>query len=87
VGDASTCRDLVASLEPNVPWTETWLVLRQRCYAAAGDGRLAQATADLRTFHRRLPARFQEGVPSAEGAHAGDVPAAAPGGLAAAPAR
>jgi hypothetical protein len=51
------CREPVGVLEPHVPWTATFLVMRRDCYQATGDPRLATATRDLNDFfaHEPLP--------------------------------
>ena len=49
------CRDAVGALEPHVPWTQSFLTLRQDCYQAAGDPRLVAATRDLDEFTRNEP--------------------------------
>jgi predicted membrane-bound spermidine synthase len=45
--------DCIAAYEPNVPWTGSFLRLRQRVYAAAGHPLAAQARADLDEFQRQ----------------------------------
>jgi len=56
------CREVFASLEPNVPWTRPWLTERQRCYASLGDPRLPVASAELRQWLREEPTRFAAGL-------------------------
>jgi hypothetical protein len=56
-------RDLVAEVEPNVPWTHQFLLVRARSYRAAGDPKLAAAAAhDLALFEQnQARAARQEG--------------------------
>jgi spermidine synthase len=51
------CREPIGALEPYVPWTARYLVLRRDCYQANNDPRLAAATSDLNDFlaHEPLP--------------------------------
>ena len=49
------CRDAVDALEPHVPWTQSFLRLRQECYQAAHDPRVAIAARDLGEFTRNEP--------------------------------
>ena len=51
------CREPVGALEPYVPWTAGFLVLRRDCYQANNDPRLAVATRELNDFlaHEPLP--------------------------------
>jgi predicted membrane-bound spermidine synthase len=57
------CVEVLRSLEPNVPWIQDWLGLRQRCYAAAGTGaEAAGARADLLAFLEEEPPRFYFGL-------------------------
>jgi hypothetical protein len=41
------CREPVNALEPYVPWTAEFVVMRHDCYQATGDPRLASALRDL----------------------------------------
>jgi hypothetical protein len=52
------CVAALRPAEPHVLWGRDGLMVRARCYAAAGDPRAAQAAADLRTFLSREPARL-----------------------------
>jgi len=54
---AGACREPVGALEPYVPWSAPFLVLRRDCYRAGNDARLAAATRDLADFfaHEPLP--------------------------------
>jgi hypothetical protein len=45
-----TCRDAIDELEPHVPWTGRFLVLRRDCYQATADPRLGAALRDLGEF-------------------------------------
>ena len=44
------CREPLAALEPYVPWTRAFLVMRRDCYQATGDPRLAVALRELGEF-------------------------------------
>jgi spermidine synthase len=48
------CRDAVEALEPNVPWTQSFLQLRKDCFQASSDPRLAVATRDLNAYAENL---------------------------------
>jgi spermidine synthase len=49
-GRGPKTRDIVASLEPNVPWTRTFLELRAETYQRTGDPRTWAAQRDLHRF-------------------------------------
>jgi spermidine synthase len=51
------CREAMNALEPHVPWTAGFLVVRRDCYQTNNDPRLAAATRDLNDFlaHEPLP--------------------------------
>jgi spermidine synthase len=51
------CREPIGALEPYVPWSAIFLVMRRDCYQANNDPRLAAATRDLNDFfgHEPLP--------------------------------
>jgi hypothetical protein len=44
------CREPMGALEPYVPWTAGFLVLRRDCYQTNNDSRLAAAKRDLNDF-------------------------------------
>ena len=52
-----TCREPIGALEPYVPWTAAFLILRRDCYQATADPRVTTATRDLDDFftHEPLP--------------------------------
>ena len=51
------CREPIGALEPHVPWSAGFLMLRRDCYQATADPRLATATRDLDDyFCARTPA-------------------------------
>ena len=52
-----TCREPIGALEPYVPWTAAFLMLRRDCYQATADPRVTTATRDLDDFftHEPLP--------------------------------
>jgi spermidine synthase len=52
---ASFCRQPVGGLEPFAPWNQDFLRMRQQCYLATSDPRLAGATLDLQEFLSREP--------------------------------
>jgi spermidine synthase len=54
---AGACREPIGALEPHVPWSAPFLVLRRDCYLASHDPRLAVANRDLDDFfaHEPLP--------------------------------
>jgi len=56
---ARSCRRVLEQVEPNVPWTATWLKLRRDCYAATADPRAADAARDLDRFNAGRPSSFQ----------------------------
>jgi len=58
-----TCRDAVGALEPHVPWTADFLLLRHDCYAAVGHPRASAAAADLQAFAEREPVPLVRPVP------------------------
>ena len=47
---ARVCGPAVGVMEPQVPWTESFLRLRRDCYQAAGHPLLQVAERDLREF-------------------------------------
>ncbi len=56
------CAELLAPVEPHVPFTRPWLDFRLRCYTRTNDPRLVAAWDDLKRFEARgteplLPAR------------------------------
>ena len=51
----ATCPGAVGALEPQAPWTLTFLTLRRDCYQATGDARLAEAARDVRQFIAHQP--------------------------------
>jgi hypothetical protein len=55
---AGACREPIAALEPFVPWSAAFLVLRRDCYRAGNDPRLAAAARDLDEFFAHEPARL-----------------------------
>lgn len=62
VGFKDVCREAIAPLEPRVPWTDEFLVLRRSCYEATTDPRLGKATGDLLEFRRHQPLPLGAGV-------------------------
>ena len=44
------CRAPIGALEPNPPWTQSFLTLRRDCYRETNDRRLARAERDLDDF-------------------------------------
>jgi hypothetical protein len=56
---ASSCRQVVAPLEPHVPWERAWLLLRHRCYVALGDRAATRAAEDVQAFLEHEPDAFQ----------------------------
>ncbi|HWW88480.1 MAG TPA: fused MFS/spermidine synthase [Vicinamibacterales bacterium] len=48
------CRDAVDALEPDAPWTQSFLQLRKDCFQAANDPRLPVATHDLNEYGGNL---------------------------------
>jgi predicted membrane-bound spermidine synthase len=59
------CAELLRGLEPNVPWAEDWLALRQRCYTAAGTpAERERAAEELAAFRREQPPPFYLGLAS-----------------------
>jgi hypothetical protein len=61
VGFEASCRDAVGALEPQVPWTVTFLTLRRDCYQTVGDARLAVAARELREFLAHAPIPLKAG--------------------------
>jgi len=57
----SLCREPIASLEPYVPWNQSFLSLRLECYESAGDPRASRARQDLESF------LSQQAIPLASG--------------------
>jgi spermidine synthase len=57
VGFEASCQDAVGALEPQAPWTLTFLTIRRDCYQATGNPRLAVAARELRQFlaHEPVP--------------------------------
>jgi spermidine synthase len=49
------CGEAVSALGPHVPWTQSFLRLRQDCYQAANDSRLPLAVRDLDEFTGNEP--------------------------------
>ena len=49
------CREPMDALEPYVPWTAVFLMMRRDCYQANNDPRLAAATRDLNDFFAHEP--------------------------------
>ncbi len=47
------CAELLAPVEPHVPFTKAWLDFRLRCYTRTDDPRLVEAWDDLRRFEAR----------------------------------
>jgi hypothetical protein len=58
------CREAIAPLEPNVPWQQEFLQMRQACYAMVGDPRLAAATRDLNEYLAHESPALGAGIPS-----------------------
>src|SRR5262249_33651661 len=48
------CRGAVDALEPDGPWTQSFLQLRKDCFQASNDPRLPVATGDLTEFAGNL---------------------------------
>jgi hypothetical protein len=51
----SVCQEAVGALEPCVPWSEPFLVMRRDCYQATNDARLTAALRDLDEYLSREP--------------------------------
>jgi len=49
------CREPMGAVEPHVPWTAAFLVMRRNCYQENNDPRLAAATRDLNDFLAHEP--------------------------------
>jgi spermidine synthase len=49
------CQEAIGGLEPHVPWSSDFLVMRRDCYQATSDPRLAGAVRDLQEFVAREP--------------------------------
>ena len=49
------CQEGIGGLEPHVPWTQAFLVMRRDCYQATSDPRLPDAVRDLDEFLSREP--------------------------------
>ena len=58
------CREALAPLEPNVPWTHELLTRRARCYEVTHDARLAGARRDLARYLANEPLPFASGFPA-----------------------
>jgi len=65
------CLEVMAALEPNVPWLGDWLALRSNCYKSAGSPLAGRAVADFEAFQRGEPVRFDTGLAPAP-AQSGD---------------
>ena len=52
---AALCEAALSPFEPHVPWEETFLSTRHRCYETLTHPLEPQARADLETFHREAP--------------------------------
>jgi spermidine synthase len=59
---ARECAEALELLEPEVPWTETFLEARRECYERGGSPRVARAERDLLLFRRLRPPRFSAGL-------------------------
>jgi spermidine synthase len=57
-GPSDRCRDVLAALEPHVPWRADVLRYRASCYERTLDPRAGAARADLELFARREPGRL-----------------------------
>lgn len=58
--DAAHGKRVLAAMEPHVPWQESILRYRWRCYAKMGDRRADAAKADLNRFLEAAPVPFVE---------------------------
>ena len=58
----SECLEVMAALEPNVPWLGDWLALRRECYRRAGSPLAGRAAADFEAFQLGEPVRFDAGL-------------------------
>jgi spermidine synthase len=56
------CPRAVGALEPEVPWTASFLTLRRDCYQAAGDPRSVRAARELDEFLSREPRALGNGL-------------------------
>jgi spermidine synthase len=57
---ARLCREALRPFEPDVPWEERFLVIRQRCYQQLGSDLEARARRDLERFRAGAPPRLDE---------------------------
>jgi spermidine synthase len=66
LGRAQIIREVVAGLEPHVPWTRSFLELRSRIYALTSDPQAGDAAADLMRFEAKeaepFPFKADEGM-------------------------
>jgi spermidine synthase len=51
----SVCQEAIGGLEPHVPWSHPFLVMRRDCYQATNDARLPAARRDLDEYLSREP--------------------------------
>jgi spermidine synthase len=51
----SVCQRAIGELEPHVPWSQPFLLMRRDCYRATNDARLPAALRDLDEFLSREP--------------------------------
>ena len=49
------CQEAIGGLEPHVPWSYPFLVMRRDCYQATNDARLPAALRDLDEYLSREP--------------------------------
>src|SRR5207302_4276735 len=53
IDEPHVCADAVGALEPNVPWTLAFLILRRDCYARGRNAAVPAAQHDLAEFGAR----------------------------------
>lgn len=82
LGAQGRCAEVLAPLEPHVPWSRPFLLNRLKCYSDARHALAGRALADFDAFVRREPARFGDGLrdePTPSPAEPGMPPAPSPG--------
>jgi spermidine synthase len=68
IGRGDLCVEALAPFEPDVPWEESFLTSRLRCYERAGHRLAGRARRDLEDFLAAAPPNLEAGLPAAAAA-------------------